>query len=98
MIEVGTEELNGNIFRDTDLKVSILNAPYGPYLKKGDYYPFKISNFIKDDLNVKKQRTEKQNKELTNEERLKVERERSKRLSSYGHEMMEEIRAIERMR
>lgn len=59
---------------------AILNSAYGPYLKKGDKYPYKTDDFLKNEA----------------KKSLKVsESEKSKRWSAAGREMMDVVRQHE---
>lgn len=69
--------------KHTDLVVSMLNSAYGPYLKEGQRYPFKLEKFLPKGLIKKEEVSEK---------------EKSKRWSSAGKEMMAVVREHERGR
>ena len=79
-IQVGIEKLNEEIdfqvLLHKDLAISIMNSPYGPYLKKGEKYPYKLENF-------------KNKKSLKNEEIS--EAEKSKRWLAAGNACMEVV-------
>jgi len=42
------------------LKCVIQNAPYGPHLKKGDRYPYKLTDFLPKDLIPKREISEEE--------------------------------------
>lgn len=66
MIEEGTEKLKSGIIRHADLKTAMFNAPYGPYLKAGDHFPYKLSDFVDKDLLQKVE-----NRKITKKEQSK---------------------------
>lgn len=82
MIEEGTEKRKDELIWRTDLKVTVLNSAYGPYLKKGDMYPYRLKDFLDKAL-------------LPKNERKRISKsEQAKNWSAAGHAMMKEIQVI----
>ncbi len=69
-------ENKSDIIKRASLEVSVMNAPYGPYLKRGDKYPYKLRNFLPKELFQKKEVTED---------------EKTKNWLAAGNEMMEVV-------
>lgn len=80
MLEVGSKKLQDDldfqIYLHKNLITSILNSPYGPYLKKGEKYPYKLDD-------------PKKKKSLKNEEIS--EAEKSKRWLAAGNACMDVV-------
>ncbi len=52
------DEIDFQVQLHTDLIVSIMNSPYGPYLKKGEKYPFKLGDYLPAKPGTKKEISE----------------------------------------
>lgn len=84
MLEEATEARKEEVVKFADIKSTILNTVYGPYLKKGDYYPYKIDMFLPKDF-------------LPKQERKPISKaEKNKRWSAAGHAMMDDVNKINR--
>lgn len=80
-IKIRDREFKNDQIKHADLINAIYNAPYGPYLKKGDRYPYKIQNFLPKGTIKREEISQK---------------ERSRRLLEAGNAMMEAVEQYER--
>lgn len=68
--------------KHADLKCGMMNAAVGPYLKRGEKFPYKIEDFLPKDLHSKKP--------------VVTEVEKSKSWAAAGAAMMKVVREHER--
>lgn len=71
-----------DLVRRADLKCGMTNAAVGPYLKKGEKFPYRIEEFLPKDMLPKRQ--------------VVSEAEKSKRWAAAGAAMMKVVREHER--
>lgn len=62
-IKVGRQKLQNEIDLQiqlhTDLVISVMNSPYGPYLKRGEKYPFDPNKYLNKKSGIKTEISEK---------------------------------------
>ena len=83
-VKIKDRELTDKIelVRRADLKCGMMNAAVGPYLKKGEKFPYKIDGFLPKGMLPKKP--------------IVTEAEKSKRWAAAGAAMMKVVREHER--